>query len=142
MPAKKRRTGEQTSTQETCGSVQGQGGCGGDPWEMALAELAEQFDVHANQIAQWKSQLLEGSAGVLEDAKAAPAQELVDMKALHPKIIALALEDDSLERAQCHECHRIARNHRDSHRFSHLSGTSEHDERQSLMAHRPVAHGT
>ena len=31
--------------------------------EKTLSELAEQFDVHANQISQWKSQLLEG-AGV------------------------------------------------------------------------------
>ena len=29
-----------------------------------LAELAEKFDIHANQIAQWRAQLLEGAAGV------------------------------------------------------------------------------
>jgi transposase-like protein len=28
--------------------------------EKTLSELAEQFDVHANQITQWKSRLLEG----------------------------------------------------------------------------------
>jgi uncharacterized protein YjcR len=30
-----------------------------------LAELAEQFDIHPNQITQWKSQLQQGTAGVL-----------------------------------------------------------------------------
>ena len=28
--------------------------------EKTLAELAEQFDVHANQITSWRAQLLEG----------------------------------------------------------------------------------
>jgi hypothetical protein len=34
--------------------------------ERTLAELAEQFDVHPNQITQWRSQLLEGANLVAE----------------------------------------------------------------------------
>jgi len=63
--------------------------------EKTLTELAEEFDVHANQITQWKSQLLEGAVGVFGgEAKAEASTAAVDLKSLHAKIGELTLEND------------------------------------------------
>ncbi|MCK7614951.1 IS3 family transposase [Roseibium sediminicola] len=68
--------------------------------EQTLVELSQQFDVHANQIKQWKDQLLEGATGVFGDeSKAVPAGPTVDVKTLHAKIGELTLENDFLGRS-------------------------------------------
>ena len=63
--------------------------------ENTVAELAQHFDVHPNQITQWKMQLLEGAAEVFGSAAGTGAiTPSIDVKALHAKIGELTLEND------------------------------------------------
>lgn len=64
--------------------------------EQTLAELAQQFDVHPNQITQWRSQLLDGASGVFGETAKADTTPSVDVKTLHAKIGELTLENDFL----------------------------------------------
>jgi transposase-like protein len=64
--------------------------------EKTLAELAEHYDVHANQITSWRTQLLEGAAAVFGGDSKAETPQPVDIKDLHAKIGELTLTNDFL----------------------------------------------
>ena len=56
--------------------------------ENTLIESSQQFDVHPNQIKQWKDLLLEGASEVFGDeAKSAPAASTVDVETLQPTLV-------------------------------------------------------
>ncbi|MBR1140741.1 MULTISPECIES: IS3 family transposase [Bradyrhizobium] len=65
--------------------------------DRTIVQLAEQFDVHPNQITAWKSQL-EGSASEVFGSGGAPAIPAIDVKSLHAKIGELTLENGFFRR--------------------------------------------
>jgi transposase len=67
--------------------------------DRTIAQLAEHFDVHPNQITAWKSQL-EGSASeIFGPGGGTPVLPAIDVRSLHAEIGELTLENDFLEGA-------------------------------------------
>jgi len=64
--------------------------------DKTLVELAEQYDVHPNQISDWKQQMLDGASTVFDGARKGKEP---DLKELHAKIGELTLENDFLGKA-------------------------------------------
>jgi transposase-like protein len=64
--------------------------------DRTLAQLCQEFDLHVNQITEWKRQLVQRAAEAFGGGAAGPAVDLVPLQA---KIGQLTLENDFLERA-------------------------------------------
>lgn len=65
--------------------------------DQTIVEIAERYQVHPNQITEWKKQLLEHAAEVFSKNRK-PDQE-PNVKDLHAKIGQLSMENDFLANA-------------------------------------------
>jgi transposase len=65
--------------------------------DKTLGELSEQFDVHQNQIQDWRRKLLDQADQVFERGGASPSESEHKVKDLHAKIGQLTMERDFLE---------------------------------------------
>jgi transposase len=67
--------------------------------DRTLAELAEQFDVHPNQIQDWKQKLVTKAETVFGTSVAEAADQTQMQQKLHAKIGQLTMEKDFLANA-------------------------------------------
>ena len=65
--------------------------------DKTMPELAEQFDVHPNQIQDWRRKLLDQSGQLFGRGSHPPEDAEHKLKELHTKIRQLTMERDYLE---------------------------------------------
>lgn len=66
--------------------------------EKTVSEISQLYEVHPNQINQWKRELLENAAGVFARKSAGPATGEKQAERLHQKIGQLIVEVDWLKK--------------------------------------------
>ena len=65
--------------------------------DKTMPELAEQFDVHPNQIQDWRRKLLEQAGQLFDRGSQSSGDAEHQLKELHAKIGQLTMERDFLE---------------------------------------------
>ena len=70
--------------------------------DKTIGELAEQFDIHPNQIQQWKRKLSDNATEVFGSGDDKKRSGEAEVKQLHAKIGQLTMENDFLSRVLGH----------------------------------------
>lgn len=63
-----------------------------------LTELSKKYDLHPNQISNWKKEFLAHSSSVFESKKNDDAESVVDVDKLYAKIGRLEIENDFIKK--------------------------------------------
>ena len=66
--------------------------------DLTMAEIMKKFDVHANQVTDWKKQLLSSAPEVFGRTTSNKKESEEEVQVLHAKIGQLTMENDFLER--------------------------------------------
>jgi transposase len=66
--------------------------------DLTMAEIMKKFDVHANQVTDWKKQLLSSAPEVFGRTTTNKEESEEAVQVLHAKIGQLTMENDFLER--------------------------------------------
>jgi len=66
--------------------------------ELTMTELVKKYDVHANQVTDWKKQLLSSAPDVFGKGAKKAENAAETIQDLHAKIGQLTMENDFLER--------------------------------------------
>jgi transposase len=66
--------------------------------DLTMADMIKKFDVHANQITEWKKQLFGSASDVFGDRVSNSEEAEETIQELHAKIGRLTMENDFLER--------------------------------------------
>ena len=74
--------------------------------DMTMAEMVKKFDVHANQISEWKKQLLNSAADVFGKGAKKVEESESNVQELHAKIGQLTMENDFSYGSFCQSKHR------------------------------------